>query len=212
MLQINEIFHSIQGEALATGRPCTFVRLTGCNLRCSWCDTEYAFHEGRPMTVGQVMAEVDSHGCSLVEVTGGEPLLQAESVLLMERLLESGREVLIETGGGVSIAAVPRGVGIILDIKCPGSGESESNLWDNLNLLPDGSQVKMVVRDHDDFSWAADRVRELGLTSRFNVFLAPVEGQCSPGDLAEWILESGLDVRLQIQLHKVLWPHLDRGV
>jgi 7-carboxy-7-deazaguanine synthase len=212
MLRINEIFHSIQGEALATGRPCVFVRLTGCNLRCSWCDTEYAFYEGSRMTVEDVVKEVDSYGCNLVEVTGGEPLLQEESILLMERLLESGREVLLETGGGVSIETVPRGVGIILDIKCPGSGESESNLWDNLGLLPDGSQVKMVVRDHDDFLWAVGKVRELRLASRFTVFLAPVEGQCSPTELAKWILETGLELRLQIQLHKILWPDLDRGV
>ena len=212
MLKVNEIFHSIQGEARAAGRPCVFVRLTGCNLRCSWCDTEYAFHEGRRMTVDEVLAEVASSGCRLVEVTGGEPLLQAESVVLMQRLLAGGYEVLLETGGGVGIEAVPPGVGIILDIKCPGSGEAEANVWSNLDLLPQGSQVKLVVRDQDDFLWAADTVRSRELTPRFDVFVAPVQGRCDPGDLAAWILKSGLDVRLQIQLHKVLWPNRDRGV
>ena len=211
MLRITEIFHSIQGEALATGRPCVFVRLTGCNLRCAWCDTAYAFHEGRLMTVDAILEEVASYDCRLVEVTGGEPLLQEESAALMERLLASGHEVLLETGGGVSIAPVPRGVGIILDIKCPGSGEPEANLWGNLDLLPTGSEVKLVVRDHDDFLWAADRIRELDLARRFIVLLAPVYGECRPEALAAWILESGLPVRLQIQLHKILWPHSDRG-
>ncbi len=212
MLQINEIFHSIQGEALAAGRPCVFVRLTGCNLRCAWCDTEYAFHDGSRMAVDEVLREVASHGCRLVEITGGEPLLQEESAVLMERLLSAGYEVLLETGGGVSIEAVPKGVGIILDIKCPGSGESEANLWTNLDLLPAGSQVKLVVRDHDDFVWAANKIRHLELVRRFTVLMAPVQGECSPADLAAWILDSGLEVRLQIQLHKVLWPHRDRGV
>ncbi len=164
------------------------------------------------MTLEAILEEVAIYGCSLVEVTGGEPLLQEESAALMERLLASGHEVLLETGGGVSIAPVPRGVGIILDIKCPGSGEVEANLWDNLDLLQAGSEVKLVVRDHDDFMWAEDRIRELDLARRFNVILTPVYGECRPETLAAWILASGLPVRLQIQMHKILWPHRDRGV
>lgn len=164
------------------------------------------------MTVDEVLAEAASHNCRLVEITGGEPLLQEESTVLMERLLDDGYEVLLETGGGVSIEGVPEGVGIILDIKCPGSGESKANLWTNLDLLPVGSQVKLVLRDHDDFVWAVDRIRDLQLVPRYSVLMAPVQGECNPGDLASWILESGLDVRLQVQLHKVLWPDRDRGV
>lgn len=212
MLLINEIFYSIQGESLAAGRPCVFVRLTGCNLRCSWCDTAYAFHQGRSMALGEVLQEVRSHNCRLVEVTGGEPLLQEESIVLMQHLLGEGYEVLLETGGGVGIQSVPPGVKIILDIKCPGSGESESNLWSNLDVLPAGSEVKLVIRDHDDFVWAEEKIRSLNLGARFTVFLSPVQGDCDPGELAAWTLASGLPVRLQIQLHKVLWPDRKRGV
>jgi 7-carboxy-7-deazaguanine synthase len=211
MLQVNEIFHSIQGEGRDSGRPCAFIRLTGCNLRCDWCDTAYAFHEGEAIAIDQILETVDGFNCRLVELTGGEPLLQEEAPALMKRLLAEGYELLLETGGGVSIQDVPEGVGIILDIKCPGSGEVDSNMWSNLDILPQGSQVKLVIRDRDDFQWALKIIRENGLDSRFHVLMSPVRGAIDAADLAAWILESSLQIRLQIQLHSFLWPDRTRG-
>jgi 7-cyano-7-deazaguanine synthase len=164
VLTVNEIFHSIQGESTHAGRPCVFVRLAGCNLRCVWCDTAYAFHEGRSMSVAEVADVVGSFGCGLVELTGGEPLLQPESIPLMEELLRRGREVLLETGGSLPIEGVPRGVKRIVDVKCPASGESHRNLWDNLRDLRDGDELKFVVADRDDYLWAREQIarHELG--------------------------------------------------
>ena len=212
MLKVNEIFHSIQGESTHAGRPCVFVRLTGCNLRCVWCDTEYAFFEGRSMSVDAVVDEVRGHGCGLVEITGGEPLLQPESTTLMRALLEAGFEVLVETGGHVPIDVVPEGVGRIVDVKCPGSGESESNDWDNLERLRAGDEIKFVLADADDYAWAAEVVRKHALDRRAPVLFSPVAGRLAPGDLANWILRDRLPVRFQIQVHKILWPDLVRGV
>jgi len=209
---VNEIFYSIQGEGRDAGRPCVLVRLTGCNLRCQWCDTVYAFQEGRPMEIDRILGEVARYPCKTVELTGGEPLLQEELPLLMRRFLAAGYEVLLETGGGVTIEKVPAGVGILLDVKCPGSGESGSNLWANLDILPPGSQVKMVIQDRDDFLWAVGCIQERALCDRFHVLLSPVKGECDPAALAAWILESGLPVRLQLQLHSILWPDRKRGV
>jgi 7-carboxy-7-deazaguanine synthase len=211
MLQVNEIFHSIQGEGRDSGRPCTFIRLAGCNLRCGWCDTAYAFHEGDAIGIDQILETVDSFKCRLVELTGGEPLLQEEAPALLKRLLAEGYELLLETGGGVSIQDVPESVGIILDIKCPGSGEERSNMWSNLDILPQGSQVKLVIRDRDDFQWALKIIRDHDLDSRFHVLMSPVRGALDAADLAAWILESSLQVRLQIQLHSFLWPDRTRG-
>jgi 7-carboxy-7-deazaguanine synthase len=212
MLKINEIFHSIQGESTHAGRPCVFVRLTGCNLRCAWCDTEYAFFEGRPMSIDAVVGEVREFGCGLVEITGGEPLLQPEAVPLMRALLEDGFEVLVETGGHVAIDDVPEGVGRIVDVKCPDSGEAARNRWENLERLRAGDEVKFVLAGHDDYVWAADVVRRLQLERRAPVLFSPVAGRLAPGDLARWILRDRLPVRFQIQVHKVLWPDLVRGV
>jgi 7-carboxy-7-deazaguanine synthase len=211
MLQVNEIFHSIQGEGRDSGRPCTFIRLTGCNLRCGWCDTAYAFHDGEAIGIDQILETVDSFNCRLVELTGGEPLLQEEAPALLKRLLAEGYELLLETGGGVSIQDVPESVGIILDIKCPGSGEERSNTWSNLDILPQGSQVKLVIRDRDDFQWALKIIRDHDLDSRFHVLMSPVRGVLDAADLAAWILECSLQVRLQIQLHSFLWPDRTRG-
>jgi 7-carboxy-7-deazaguanine synthase len=212
VLKVNEIFHSIQGESTRAGRPCVFVRLTGCHLRCTWCDTEYAFHEGRPMSVEAVIEQVDGYGCRLVEVTGGEPLLQAEAIPLMQGLLDRGYEVLLETGGALPIDEVPPGVGRIVDVKCPGSGESERNRWENLARLGDGDEVKFVIRDRADFDWAAERVRELGLGRRCPVLFSAVHDDLEPGRLADWVLAERLPVRVQLQLHKLLWPGVPRGV
>lgn len=211
MLKVNEIFHSIQGESTHAGRPCVFVRLTGCNLRCAWCDTDYAFFEGRPMSIDAVVDEVRRFGCALVEITGGEPLLQSDAVPLMRALLDAGFEVLVETGGQLAIESVPDGVGRIVDVKCPGSGESERNRWDNLDRLRPGDEVKFVIADADDYAWASDVVRKR-LDGRVPVLFSPVTGRLAPGDLARWMLRDRLPVRLQLQVHKILWPDVVRGV
>lgn len=212
MLYVSEIFHSIQGESTYAGVPCVFVRLAGCNLRCTWCDTTYAFHEGRPMTIEQVLEEVGRYPCRTVELTGGEPLLQRDALPLMAALLGRGYRVLLETSGSLPVEEVPEGVVRVLDVKCPGSGESDRNHWENLDRLRPGDEVKFVVKDRTDYAWAAALVRRLGLHERATVLFSPVHGECDPADLARWILEDGLPVRLQIQMHKVIWPGLLRGV
>ena len=212
MLTINEIFCSIQGESTHAGRPCVFVRLTGCNLRCVWCDTAYAFHEGESMTLEEVLERVESHGTRLVEITGGEPLLQAEVIPLMERLLDRGFEVLLETGGSLPIDEVPEGVKRIVDVKCPRSGESARNHWQNLDQLREGDELKFVVADRDDYRWAAEQIASRDLASRATVLLSPVHGDLDPGKMARWVLEDRLPVRVQIQMHNVLWPGVERGI
>jgi 7-carboxy-7-deazaguanine synthase len=212
MLRINEIFHSIQGESTHAGTPCVFVRLTGCNLRCVWCDTAYAFHEGREMSVDEVLDRVEGYGCRMVEVTGGEPLLQPEAIPLMQRLLERGHVVLLETGGSMPIDRVPAGVRRILDVKCPGSGEAERNRWENLDDLRDGDEIKFVLADREDYRWAMGRVEERRLAERWPVLFSPVHGVLDPAELAAWVLADGLPVRVQLQVHKILWPGVTRGV
>ena len=213
MLTINEIFHSIQGESTFSGRPCVFVRLTACDLRCRWCDTPYAFHEGRKMSVDEVLADVDARGCSTVEVTGGEPLLQFDVYPLMERLLGLGKTVLVETGGHRSIAKVPPGVIRIVDIKCPGSGESEKNDWSNLALLTRRDEVKFVIADRRDYEYATEIIRREQLPARVNaVHVSPVHGELDPKLLSEWVIADRLDVRVQLQVHKYIWSPETRGV
>jgi len=212
MLQINEVFYSIQGESTHVGRPCVFVRLTGCNLRCSWCDTAYAFHEGREFSVGEVVTRVCEHGCRFVEITGGEPLLQDDCVPLMEALIGRGFEVAVETGGSLPIDRVPAGVKRIVDVKCPGSGMVERNLWTNLGELRDGDELKFVLADRADYLWALDQIRARGLEGRCPLLFSPVHGSLKPADLAEWVLHDRAPVRVQLQLHKQLWPGVDRGV
>jgi 7-carboxy-7-deazaguanine synthase len=213
MLTINEIFHSIQGESTHSGRPCVFVRLTACDLRCSWCDTPYAFTEGTKVSVDDVLDRVSSFNCSLVELTGGEPLLQKDVYPLMQRLLDSGRTVMIETGGHLSIAKVPADVIRIVDVKCPGSGESGRNHWENLALLTPHDEVKFVIRDRTDYEFARDVVREHDLVRRTAaVLFSPVHAVLTPKPLAEWILEDRLEVRLQLQTHKYIWGADVRGV
>lgn len=213
MLTVNEIFHSIQGESTHAGRPCVFVRLTACDLRCRWCDTPYAFHEGRKMSVDEVMADVDARGCQTVEVTGGEPLLQADVYPLMQGLLDSGKTVLIETGGHRSIAKVPAGVIRIMDIKCPGSGEAEKNDWSNLAHLTKQDEVKFVIADRGDYEYARDIVQREGLPARVNaVLFSPVHGELDPKQLSEWVIADRLDVRVQLQVHKYIWSPTTRGV
>ena len=213
MLTINEIFHSIQGESTHAGRPCVFVRLTACDLRCSWCDTPYAFHEGRKMSLDEVVEEVRRYGCELVEITGGEPLLQADVYPLMQRLLEDGFSVMLETGGHRSVAAVPREVVRIIDVKCPGSGEAEQNHWPNLDALTPKDEVKFVIRDRADYEFAREVIARHDLGGRCAaILLSPVHGVLAPKDLAAWMLEDRLPVRLQLQAHKYIWGADVRGV
>lgn len=213
MLTINEIFHSIQGESTHAGRPCVFVRLTACDLRCSWCDTPYAFTEGRKMSVGDVLEQVAAYGCPTVEITGGEPLIQADVYPLMEALLARGHDVLLETGGHRSVARVPPGVARIVDVKCPASGESEKMHWENLDLLGSRDEVKFVIQDRQDYEFARGVVQRHDLTSRTAaVLFSPVHGVLAPKTLAEWVLADRLAVRVQLQLHKYIWDPQTRGV
>jgi 7-carboxy-7-deazaguanine synthase len=213
MLTVNEIFHSIQGESTHAGERCVFVRLTACDLRCSWCDTPYAFYEGRKMSVDDVLARLDEYGCPLVEITGGEPLLQEGVYELMERLLTSGHTVLLETGGHRPIDRVPSAVVKIVDVKCPGSGEAEKNCWSNLDRLAVHDQVKFVVRDRADYEFARGVVVDKRLVSRTAaVLFSPVHGELDPRALSEWVLADRLPVRVQLQLHKLIWSPSTRGV
>ena len=213
VLTINEIFHSIQGESTHTGRPCVFVRLTACDLRCSWCDTPYAFTEGTRRSVDEVIARVEEYGCDLVEITGGEPLLQQDVYPLMRGLLERGRTVMVETGGHRSIKDVPPEVIRIVDVKCPGSGEDAKNDWANLELLTRRDEVKFVIRDRADYDYARDIVARHGLIDRTAaVLFSPVHDVLPSRQLAEWILADRLPVRLQLQAHKYIWDAQTRGV
>jgi 7-carboxy-7-deazaguanine synthase len=213
MLTVNEIYPSIQGESTYTGLPCVFVRTTACDLRCAWCDTPYAFHEGRKMSLDAVLAEVGRHGVRLVELTGGEPLLQPAVYPLMDRLLAEGYTVLLETGGHLDVGRVPAPVVRIVDVKCPGSGESHRNHWPNLALLRPHDEVKFVLRDRADYEFAREVVAAHALAGRVAALLfSPVHGVLDPGALAAWILEDRLPVRLQLQAHKYIWGAEARGV
>lgn len=212
-LQVNEIFYSIQGESTHAGRPCVFVRLTGCNLRCKWCDTEYAFYEGRQMTIAEVAETVRGYRCELVEVTGGEPLLQEGVYPLTEAMLESGKTVMIETLGAVDAGRLDPRVIKIMDLKCPGSGECERNLWSNLEHLTGRDEIKFVVADRADYEWARDAIAARDLARRVGaLLLSPVLGKLAPAALAAWILEDRLPARMQLQMHKQIWPGILRGV
>jgi 7-carboxy-7-deazaguanine synthase len=211
MLRVTEIFHSIQGESSHAGRPCVFVRLTGCNLRCRWCDSEYTFTGGERMPLDAIMERVHSYGCNLVEVTGGEPLAQAECLDLIQRLADEGFEVLIETSGSIDIAPVDKRAKIILDIKCPGSGEAEKNLWSNLDHLKRDDEIKFVIADRADYEWARKIIQERKL-QRWTILLSPVWGEMDMKSLAEWMLVDRLPARFQTQLHKHIWGAEARGV
>lgn len=210
-MRYTEIFHSIQGESSHAGRPCVFVRLTGCNLRCRWCDSEYTFTGGEKISVDDVIARVKSYGCNLVEVTGGEPLAQQESFELIRCLCDEGFEVLIETSGSIDIKPVDARAKIILDIKCPASGEVEKNRWENLDELREHDEIKFVIADRKDYEWARKVIADEHL-ERWTVLLSPVWGEMEPRRLAEWMLEDRLPARFQTQLHKHIWGAEARGV
>jgi 7-carboxy-7-deazaguanine synthase len=211
-LRINEIFHSIQGESTHVGRPCVFVRLTYCDLRCRFCDTEYAFFEGTERSIDEIVNEVGRFGCRLVEVTGGEPLIQRETTVLLSRLLEAGHEVLLETSGAWAVEEVPAGVRIIMDLKTPGSGMVSRNRWENLRHLDRDDEIKFVICDREDYEWARGVVGEHGLSERHAVLFSPAWGEVDPAELADWILADRLPVRLQLQIHKHIWSPTARGV
>ena len=212
MLTVNEVFFSIQGEGTRAGRPCVFVRLTGCPLRCAWCDTAYAFHEGVKRAEDDLLSEIARYPCRLVELTGGEPLAQPAAFPFLTRLLDAGWEALVETSGHILLEGLdPRAVAI-LDVKTPGSGEVHRMEWRNLELLRPRDEVKLVILDRPDYEWSRELVRERRLAERCPVLFSPVHGVLDPGALGRWILEDGLPVRLQVQLHKYLWPGVERGV
>lgn len=211
MLRITEIFHSIQGESTHAGRPCTFVRLTGCNLRCRWCDSAYTFTGGEKMTLDDVMAKVDAFGTRLVEVTGGEPLAQPEALDLIKRLCDDGYEVLLETSGSIDIAPVDKRATIILDVKCPGSGEAEKNRWENVALLKAKDEIKFVIADRADYDWARTMIDAHNL-DRWTILFSPVWGEMDMQQLAAWMLADRVPARFQTQLHKHIWGAEARGV
>jgi 7-carboxy-7-deazaguanine synthase len=212
-LRITEIFHSIQGESTHAGRRCYFVRLTGCNLRCTWCDSEYTFHGGTWMTFDEIFAQLSTFpDCKLVEVTGGEPLLQKKVNEFMQILLDRGYEVLLETGGSLTLEDVPKEVRKIVDLKAPSSGEVTANLWSNLAIMQPWDEVKVVIENRADYEWAREAVLSRGLHERFVVLFSPTFGTIQPVELANWILEDALPVRMQLQLHKYIWDPKARGV
>lgn len=204
-VRITEIFFSIQGESTHAGMPCGMVRLTGCNLRCSWCDTEYSFKGGEWMSLDAVVEAVSAYPIKRVEITGGEPLLQKGTPLLARRLLDAGFTVLCETSGERDISLLPPGVIRIMDLKAPASGESERNRWENLAELRATDELKVVCADRADFDWAVDAIRRHGLLGKLTCSVSPAYGRLEPRKLAEWVLESGLDLRLNLQLHKTMW-------
>lgn len=213
MLTVFEIYLSVQGESTHVGRPCTFVRLAACDLRCVWCDTPYAFTGGHKMSVEEVLAEVDRLGCGLVELTGGEPLLQKEAIPLMQALRDRGYEVLIETGGHRPIHDLPAGVHAIVDVKCPGSGESARMHWPNLDVISKDHEVKFVIADRADYEYARDVITRYHLGEKAGaVLLSPVFQQQPPAQLVDWMLEDHLPARLQLQTHKYIWAPETRGV
>lgn len=212
-LIVNEIFHSIQGESIYTGLPCIFIRLTGCNMRCRYCDTEYAYEEGNQISIDDIIHDIERFDCNLVEITGGEPLMQKETPLLVEKLLISGYKVLIETNGSFDIGMLNQNCIKIVDIKCPSSNESSKNNFKNIEKLGHLDQLKFVIRDRDDYDFATKVLREhKPPIPGSNILLSPMADELLPASLAEWIITDGLDVRMQLQMHKIIWPEIDRGV
>jgi 7-carboxy-7-deazaguanine synthase len=217
-LRITEIFHSIQGESTWAGTPMTFVRLTGCPLRCVWCDTTYSFHGGERMSLDEILAKVAEIGAPVVEITGGEPLVHRNAFVLADRLLDADYTVLVETSGALDVSPLDPRVHKIMDLKCPGSGEASKNLWSNLEQLTGRDELKFVIKDRADYEWARDVVRDRALERRVEdgtlraIHFSPVWGEVDLEQLARWILDDRLGVRFQIQMHKVIWGADVKGV
>ncbi len=211
-LVVNEIFHSIQGESSTAGRPCVFIRLTYCNIRCSYCDTAYAFEEGSEMSFDEILRTVGGYGCTLVEVTGGEPLMQENTPALLRRLCDEGYEVMLETGGTLPVASLEPRVRRIIDLKCPSSRMSEKNCWENIEELKQTDEIKFVIGTREDYEWAKEVMKRHGILRRCPVLMSTVFGVLEPVRLCEWILEDRLDVRFQLQVHKYIWDPQMRGV
>ena len=211
-LKVNEIYYSIQGESTHVGRPCIFIRLTYCNLRCTYCDTEYAFYEGKDIEIPEIMAEIKQWNCNLVEVTGGEPLFQDECIDLLNELTNQNYEVLLETGGSLSISDVPIEIVRIVDFKCPSSGMAKKNLWSIVNDLQPHDEVKFVIGDREDFDWAIDMLNKYSLNEKCSILFSPTFGKIDPSLIVEWILEGDIPVRMQLQMHKHIWESEGKGV
>lgn len=212
MLKVNEIYFSIQGEGTKAGLPCVFIRLTYCNLRCTYCDTEYAFYEGKDMTMEQVLEEVKNYGCNLVEVTGGEPLIQKECIPLMTELCNLGYEVMIETGGSLPIKNIDPRVKVIMDLKCPSSKMTKKNHYDNISYLKDFDEVKFVIGTREDYEWSKQMIEQYQLDKKCIVLFSPVFGSIEPVNIVDWLLEDKLNVRFQLQMHKFIWDPATKGV
>ena len=211
-LKVNEIYYSIQGESTHVGRPCIFIRLTYCNLRCTYCDTEYAFYEGKDIEIPEIMAKIKQWNCNLVEVTGGEPLFQDECIDLLNELTNQNYEVLLETGGSLSISDVPIEIVKIVDFKCPSSGMEKKNLWSIVNDLQPHDEVKFVIGDREDFDWAKEMLNKYSLNEKCSILFSPTFGKIDPSLIVEWILEGDIPVRMQLQMHKLIWESERKGV
>ncbi|PIW98263.1 MAG: 7-carboxy-7-deazaguanine synthase [Ignavibacteria bacterium CG_4_8_14_3_um_filter_37_9] len=212
MLKVNEIYYTIQGESTKAGLPCVFIRLTYCNLRCSYCDTEYAFYEGKNLSLEEILTEVKKYRCKLVEVTGGEPLVQSESLELMKLLCDNNYEVLLETGGSLPIEKIDHRVKIIMDLKCPSSNMEKKNLYENIQFLKKSDEVKFVLGSREDYEWTKANILQYDLQNKCDVLFSVVFGKLQPVTVVEWILEDNLQIRFQLQMHKFIWHPEQKGV
>ena len=211
-LKINEIYFSVQGESSYSGLPCIFIRLTYCNLRCTYCDSEYSFYDGKKMKIDEILKEIKKYSCNLVEVTGGEPLLQKNCINLLNELIKNNYDVLLETSGSLSISDVPNKVINIIDFKCPSSKMDSKNMWDNINYLKKNDEIKFVIGDRIDYEWTKKKIEEYKLNQICDILISPVYGEIEPKEIVKWILEDNLKVRFQIQMHKEIWPADKKGV
>lgn len=213
MLKVNEIYYSVQGESTAAGLPCVFVRLTYCNLRCTYCDTEYAFYQGKGISISEIISEIKRYDCKLVELTGGEPLVQMDECLdLMKRLGDEGFTVLIETGGSLSIKDIDPRVKIIMDLKCPSSGMEKKNIYENIVCLKSNDELKFVIGSREDYEWTKEIIIKYSLDKKCEILFSVVFGKLEPVQLVNWILEDKLNVRFQLQMHKFIWHPETKGV
>ena len=211
-LKINEIYFSVQGESSYSGLPCIFIRLTYCNLRCTYCDSEYSFYDGEKMKIDEILKEIKKYSCNLVEVTGGEPLLQKNCINLLNELIKNNYDVLLETSGSLSISDVPNKVINIIDFKCPSSKMNSKNMWDNINYLKKNDEIKFVIGDRIDYEWTKQKIEEFKLNQICDILISPVYGEIEPKEIVKWILEDNLKVRFQIQMHKEIWSADKKGV